>query len=126
MYVNSIPIPVLIPIHAGSFLSIKAILSLLTIPEVLYLIILKLVVAIPVGVFRVMFSYINIDKFGLTARTNGYLLTYTGIISAVRKLNYTCNVHAFFDKKCFDKTNHHYVELFSLSGNSGSWCTFFH
>ncbi len=67
----------------GGVLNLKAILSLLTIPEVFYLIILKLVVAIPVGVFHSMFALVNIDKFGLTAETNGYLLTYIGLLTAV-------------------------------------------
>ena len=69
--------------HSGSVFNIKAILSLLAIPEVFYLIILKVVVVIPVGVFHAMFSFVNIDKFGLTAETNGYLLTYIGILTAV-------------------------------------------
>ena len=69
--------------HSGNVFNIKAILSLLAIPEVFYLIILKVVVAIPVGVFHSMFSFVNIDKFGLTAETNGYLLTYIGILTAV-------------------------------------------
>ena len=69
--------------HSGSIFNIKAILSLLAIPEVFYLIILKVVVAIPVGMFQAMFSFVNIDKFGLTAETNGYLLTYIGILTAV-------------------------------------------
>lgn len=67
----------------NSIFSLHAILSLLAIPEVFYLVMIKLVVGVPVGVFRVMFSFVIIDKFSLTTTTNGYLLTYTGILSAV-------------------------------------------
>ncbi len=82
-----IPILILIPILnpiTGSLLNVKAIVSLLAIPEVFYLIVLKLFVAIPVGVFHAMFPIVNIEKFDLTPQTNGYLLTYIGVLTAVR------------------------------------------
>ena len=63
----------------------KAVVSLLSIPEVSYLIILKTVVGIPIGVFHSMFSIVSIERFGLTPQTNGYLLTYTGILTAVSR-----------------------------------------
>lgn len=67
----------------GGLLNMKAVVSLLSIPEVSYLIILKTVVGIPVGVFHSMFSIVSIERFGLTPQTNGYLLTYTGILTAI-------------------------------------------
>ena len=74
------------PIHnyyTGSIFNIKAITSLLSVPVVLYLIILKTVVGIPAGVFHSMFSVVNIEKFDLTPEVNGYLLTYIGVLTAV-------------------------------------------
>lgn len=64
-------------------LDYQAILALLKIPMVRYIVILKLVVGIPVGVFHSMFTMVNIEKFGLTAETNGHLLSYVGIITMV-------------------------------------------
>ena len=61
----------------------QAILDLLKIPMVRYIVLLKMVVGIPVGVFHSMFAMINIDKFGLTAETNGHILSYVGIITMV-------------------------------------------
>ena len=48
-----------------------------------YIVLLKMIVGIPVGVFHSMFAMINIEKFGLTAETNGHLLSYVGIITMV-------------------------------------------
>ena len=60
-----------------------AIFELLKIPMIRYIVILKTVVGIPVGVFHSMFTMVNIEKFGLTAETNGHLLSYVGIITMV-------------------------------------------
>lgn len=68
-------------------LDYQAVLALLKIPMVRYIVILKMVVGIPVGVFHSMFAMVNIDKFGLTAETNGHLLSYVGIITMVRGYN---------------------------------------
>ena len=64
-------------------MNIKAIVFLLTTPEVLYVIILKISVDFPGVTFLSMFSIVNIEKFGLTPETNGYLLTYIGILTVV-------------------------------------------
>ena len=61
----------------------NAIYALLLIPEVLYIVIVKTVVGVPAGVFHSMFTVVNMDRFELTPRTNGYLLTYIGIVTAV-------------------------------------------
>ena len=63
--------------------NLKAIYALLLIPEVLYIVIVKTIVGVPAGVFHSMFTVVNMDRFDLTPRTNGYLLTYIGIITAV-------------------------------------------
>ena len=68
---------------AGGVFNLKAIYALLLIPEVLYIVIVKTVVGVPNGVFHSMFTIVNMDQFKLTPRTNGYLLTYIGIITAV-------------------------------------------
>lgn len=61
----------------------QAVMALLKIPMVRYILLLKMVVGIPVGVFHSMFTMVNIDKFGLTAETNGHLLSYVGVITMV-------------------------------------------
>ena len=66
--------------------NLKAILSLLAIPAVLYILVLKTVVGIPGGVFNAMFTVTNMEKFELTPQTNGYLLGYMGVISMVSYL----------------------------------------
>ena len=63
--------------------NLDAILSLLSIPGVLFLVVLKTVVGIPAGVFHSMFSMVNLDRFQLTPESNGRLLSYVGIITMV-------------------------------------------
>jgi OCT family organic cation transporter-like MFS transporter 18 len=63
---------------------ISAILKLLSIPEVFYLISIRTIIGIPAGVFHSMFSVVNIERFNLTPEINGYLLTYIGLLTAVR------------------------------------------
>ena len=72
--------------ESHSVFDYQAILALLKIPMVRYIVILKVVVGIPVGVFHSMFAMVNIDKFGLTAETNGHLLSYVGIVTMVSRL----------------------------------------
>ena len=67
----------------GSLFNLKAIASLLAIPEVCYVVVVKTIVGIPAGVFHSMFSIVNVERFELTPQTNGYLLTYIGILTAV-------------------------------------------
>ena len=61
----------------------KAILSLLTIPAVAYVVLLKTVIGIPAGVFHSMFTVINMERYELTPDTNGKLLSYIGILTMV-------------------------------------------
>ena len=67
-------------------------MTLLKIPMVRYIIILKIVVGIPVGIFHSMFTIVNIEKFGLTAESNGHLLSYVGIITMVSDYLFLVNV----------------------------------
>ena len=67
----------------GGVFNLHAIYSLLLIPEVFYIVMVKTVVGVPAGVFHSMFTVVNMERFELTPRTNGYLLTYIGIITAV-------------------------------------------
>lgn len=61
-----------------------AILSLLRIPAVFFIVVLKTVVGIPAGVFHSMFAMVNMERFQLTPETNGQLLSYVGILTMVR------------------------------------------
>ena len=61
----------------------RAIFSLLTIPAVGYVVMLKTVMGIPAGVFQSMFTVVNIERLGLTPETNGQLLSYLGFITMV-------------------------------------------
>lgn len=63
--------------------NMKAILSLLAIPAVAYVVLLKTVMGVPAGVFHSMFTVINMERFGLTPGTNGQLLSYVGILTMV-------------------------------------------
>ena len=66
--------------------NVAAIISLLSIPNVLYLISVRTLVGIPAGIYHSMFSVINMERYNLTAEVNGYILTYIGILTAVRAL----------------------------------------
>lgn len=63
--------------------NISAILALLSIPAVLFVVIVKTVVGIPAGVFHSMFAMVNMERFELTPESNGRLLSYVGIITMV-------------------------------------------
>ena len=64
-------------------LDLQAILSLLQIPTVLFIVILKTLVGIPAGIFHAMFAMVNMERFELTPETNGRLLSYVGILTLV-------------------------------------------
>ena len=63
--------------------NVEAILSLLRIPGVFLIVLLKTVVGIPAGVFHAMFSMVNMERFQLTPESNGYLLSYVGVLTMV-------------------------------------------
>ena len=64
-------------------------MSLLRIPAVFFIVVLKTVVGIPAGVFHSMFSMVNLERFQLTPESNGRLLSYVGILTMVCQQNYT-------------------------------------
>ena len=68
---------------SGSVFDVGAILSLLRIPAVFFIVMLKTVVGIPAGVFHSMFAMVNMERFQLTPETNGQLLSYVGILTMV-------------------------------------------
>lgn len=72
------------PIDSGGVLDLRAILSLLSIPAVAFVVMLKTVMGIPAGVFQSMFTVVNIERLGLTPETNGQLLSYLGFLTMVR------------------------------------------
>ena len=74
-----------------SIFNVKAILALLSIPEVFYLITVKTLVGIPAGVFHSMFSVVNMERYSLTPEMNGYLLTFVGILTAVSTVSIVTN-----------------------------------
>ena len=69
--------------ESGSVWDLEAILSLLRIPSVLFIVVLKTVVGIPAGIFHSMFSMVNLERFQLTPESNGRLLSYVGILTMV-------------------------------------------
>ena len=71
----------------GGVFDIKAIFSLLKIPAVAIIIVLKTVTGIPVGVWHSMFTLVNVEKFGIDAQTNGYIMSYVGVVTIVRGIS---------------------------------------
>lgn len=76
------PLPSL-PADSGTILNVRAIFSLLAIPTVTYVVMIKTVAGIPAGVFHAMFTIINIDRLELTPEVNGQLLSYVGFLNMV-------------------------------------------
>lgn len=68
---------------SGSIFNLEAILSLLRIPGVFLIVLLKTVVGIPAGVFHAMFSMVNMERYQLTPQSNGQLLSYVGVLTMV-------------------------------------------
>ena len=52
-------------------------------PQARYLLIMKTVSGLPIGVLHGMFGMIAIHYFELSAEVNGYVLSYIGILSMV-------------------------------------------
>ena len=75
-----------LPESAQGLFSLEAILSLLRIPGVMFLVVVKTVVGIPAGVFHSMFSLVNLERFQLTPESNGHLLSYVGVVTMVTTL----------------------------------------
>merc|ERR1711997_1271724 len=66
---------------AGLFDNLSAITKIIFLPNVGFLLFLKLVCGIPIGVLQSMFSMIAIDQFGMNPEQNGMMLSYIGAIS---------------------------------------------
>ena len=80
------PPPSPLVLDGSSVLDVWAILSLLRIPAVALIITLKTVVGIPAGVWHSMFAMVNIERLGLSPVTNGYIMSYVGVITIVSTL----------------------------------------
>lgn len=81
--------------------NISAILSLLKIPSVLFVVVLKAVVGVPAGVFHAMFTMVNLERFDLTPESNGKLLSYVGVLTMVTELCMTPYSHPKIMLACF-------------------------
>ncbi|EDO38586.1 predicted protein, partial [Nematostella vectensis] len=71
------------PASSTSVFDVKKFLELLRIPAVLYLICIKLVSAVPFGIFQSMFAIVSMEYFKLDAQYNGFVLSYAGTLSIV-------------------------------------------
>lgn len=67
--------------ESGSVFNLSAILSLLRLPSVLFIVVLKAMVGVPAGVFHAMFTVVNLERFELTPESNGRLLSYVGVLT---------------------------------------------
>jgi len=65
----------------GLLRNIGAITKIIFLPNVGFLLFLKLVCGIPIGVLQSMFSMIAIEQFGMNPEQNGMMLSYIGVIS---------------------------------------------
>jgi len=61
----------------------KKILSLILLPGVRGVLLVKLLCGIPIGVLQSMLSVIAMDMFGLAPDQNGYLMSYAGVLSMI-------------------------------------------
>ena len=52
-------------------------------PRVPFLLFVRIVTGIPLGVIQSMFSLISIETFGADPKTSGYVLSYIGLLSLV-------------------------------------------
>eukprot|EP00088_Acartia_fossae_P053124 TRINITY_DN602_c2_g1_i2.p1 TRINITY_DN602_c2_g1~~TRINITY_DN602_c2_g1_i2.p1 ORF type:complete len:451 (+),score=52.78 TRINITY_DN602_c2_g1_i2:27-1379(+) len=68
--------------EAGIF-DLKKIMSLVFLPGVRGVLLVKLLCGVPLGVLQSMFSVIAMDVFGLAADQNGYLMSYIGVLSLI-------------------------------------------
>ncbi|XP_076083439.1 solute carrier family 22 member 18-like [Mytilus galloprovincialis] len=66
-----------------SLLSIKKILQLATAPGALFLLTVRALAGIPIGVFQSMFSVVAMETFKLLPEQNGYMMSYVGILTMI-------------------------------------------
>ena len=67
----------------GSVFDYHKYASVFKVPNVAYLFFLKIVSALPLGIFQAMFSIFAMDYFHLNAKQNGMVLSYVGIMGMV-------------------------------------------
>ncbi|XP_064653154.1 solute carrier family 22 member 18-like [Lineus longissimus] len=66
-----------------SVFSMFEILSLLKKPGAPLLLMIKLITGLPAGIFQSMFAVVAMEKFQLTPATNGYIMSYVGIVGLI-------------------------------------------
>lgn len=70
-------------VKGQSVLSLKKILQLATAPGALFLLTVRALAGIPIGVFQSMFSVVAMETFKLQPEQNGYLMSYIGILTMI-------------------------------------------
>ncbi|KAK7446771.1 hypothetical protein BaRGS_00040238 [Batillaria attramentaria] len=68
---------------AGSVFSLQKMVTLVTAPGALYLLLIRFAAGIPIGVFQSMFQVVNLETFKLAPDQNGYLMSYIGITTMI-------------------------------------------
>lgn len=63
--------------------SLKKILALVTAPGAGFLLFIRMLAGLPIGVFQSMFSVFAMETFKLPAEQNGYLLSYVGVLTMI-------------------------------------------
>ena len=103
-------------------LNLQAILSLLSIPAVFFVVVVKTVVGIPAGVFHSMFAMVNMERFDLTPESNGRLLSYVGIITMVGRSVISSSQLIFYSLLSLSPTRPHPLPL--CVDNARLWSRF--
>ncbi|KAK3087813.1 hypothetical protein FSP39_010977 [Pinctada imbricata] len=67
----------------GGVFNVKKILGLLAAPGATFLLAIRTLCGVPIGVFQSMFSVVALETFHLPAEQNGYLLSYVGILTMI-------------------------------------------
>ena len=63
--------------------NVRVLVKLLENPRIRFLLIIRVVTGVPLGVFQSMFSRVSIDAFQVDAKDSGYVLSYVGLLSLV-------------------------------------------
>ncbi|XP_062568913.1 solute carrier family 22 member 18-like [Saccostrea cucullata] len=63
--------------------SLKKLFSLIMAPGAPFLLFIRMLAGLPIGVFQSMFSVVALETFKLPAEQNGYLLSYVGILTMI-------------------------------------------
>ncbi|XP_022337784.1 solute carrier family 22 member 18-like [Crassostrea virginica] len=68
---------------SSAVFSVKKILALVQAPGAGFLLFIRMLAGLPIGVFQSMFSVVALETFKLPAEQNGYLLSYVGILTMI-------------------------------------------